>query len=59
MGWVTLGLPAMLNHTKEHRGTDEMRGKGESDREVVTGRWGQGRVLRTVRSDETAILSRM
>jgi hypothetical protein len=33
--------------------------EGESDREVVTGRWGQGRVLRTVRSDETAILSRM
>lgn len=27
----------MLNHTKEYRGTDEMRGKGESDREERLG----------------------
>lgn len=34
---VTLGLPAMVNHTKEHRETDEMRGKGESDKEERLG----------------------
>lgn len=29
LGWATLGLPAMLNHTEVHRETDEMRGKRE------------------------------
>lgn len=37
LGWVTLGLPVMLNHTKEHRETDEMRGKRESDKEERLG----------------------
>lgn len=38
--WATLGLPAMLNHTEECRGADEMRKRGES---VTRKRdWAQG-----------------
>lgn len=33
-------------------------GGGRVGAELVTGRWGQGRVLRTVMNEETAILSR-